>query len=146
MQEYNVVIRLPPARSHERNEPSEPLAGVDRIEHEGFKGTCQFDRLDRRFMRDTVSRSGMAGDDLHVGFIQRRPKQARSGLRISDNVASHPLCLGIDVDPNHACAFESNRRATRPACVAALPELCTMAEAWNRQANDCAAISSMVEA
>jgi hypothetical protein len=41
VEENNVVIRLPPARAHERDQPSEPLAGVNRIEHEGFNGAIQ---------------------------------------------------------------------------------------------------------
>src|SRR5689334_6797253 len=104
-------MRLPPSRAYERNETSKPLAGIDGIKHEGFQGTPQFDRLDRCDMRDTISRSSVTGDDLHVRLIERHLKQLGSGAGVSNNVGSYPLWFGIDVDPDHARAFERNRCA-----------------------------------
>ena len=105
----DVVVWLPKSRPNQCDETSKPFASVDRVKDEGFKGTRQFDRLDGRVMNDAITRSGVAGDDLHICLIERRLKKVGSGICVSDNVRSHPLWLGVDVDPNHARAFERDR-------------------------------------
>src|SRR5262249_3868276 len=106
VEKNDIPARLPPPCPHERDQASEPFAGVDRIEPEAFERTRQLHRLNRRIVRDTVSWSGVAGDDLDVRLIERCIKQMGSGLRISDNVCSHPLWFSVDVNPNHARAFK----------------------------------------
>src|SRR5262249_5072211 len=75
-------------------------------------------------MRDAISRSGVAGDDLHICAIERRLKEVGSGFCVSDNVRSHPLWLSVDIDPHHARAFERDRCANHETglrCCTALP-------------------------
>src|SRR5262245_40750666 len=84
MEENDIVVPPPPAVPHERDQSGEPLAGIDRIEHESFERTRQPDRLDGRVMRDAVSRPGVPGHDLHIPRIEWCVKQVGSGLRVSD--------------------------------------------------------------
>src|SRR5262245_6058369 len=111
VEENDVVVWLPPSCPYECDETSKPFARIDRVKREGFEGTRQFDRFDCCVMRDAISRSGVAGDDFHIFVIERRLKEVGSGSCVSDNVRSHPLWLSVDVDPNHACAFERDRCA-----------------------------------
>jgi hypothetical protein len=111
VEENDIVVWLPPSCPYEGDETSKPFARVDRVKHEAFEGTRQFDRFDCRVMRDAIRRSGVAADDLHICLIERRLKEVGSGICVSDNVRSHPLWLSVDVDPNHARAFERDRCA-----------------------------------
>src|SRR6516165_11910131 len=119
VEENDVVAWPPPSCPYECDETSKPFARVDRVKREGFEGTRQFDRFDCCVMRDAISRSGVAGDDFHICVIERRLKEVGSGFCVSDNVRSHPFWLSVDVDPNHARAFERDRCANhetgRPA-------------------------------
>ncbi len=54
VEKNDVVVWLPP---FECDETSKPFARVDRVKHEGFEGTRQFDRFDCRVMKDAISRS-----------------------------------------------------------------------------------------
>jgi len=111
VEENDIVVWLPPSCPYEGDETSKPFARVDRVKHEAFEGTRQFDRFDCRVMRDAIRRSGVAADDLHICLIERRLKEVGSGICVSDNVRSHPLWLSVDVHPNHARAFERDRCA-----------------------------------
>jgi hypothetical protein len=57
VEKNDVVVRLPPSCPYECDEASKPFARVDRVKHEGFEGTRQFDRFDCRVMKDAISRS-----------------------------------------------------------------------------------------
>src|SRR5215510_4683928 len=103
VEENDVVVWLPTSCPYECDETSKPFARVDRVKHEGFEGTRQLYRLNRRIIRGAVSWSGVAGDDLDVGLIERCLKQMGGGLRISDNVCSHPLWFSVDDEPGLRC-------------------------------------------
>src|SRR4029453_17684161 len=85
VEKNDVVVWLPPSCPYKCDETSKPFTRVDRVKHKGFEGTRQFDRLDCRVMRDAISRSSVAGDDLHICLIERRLKEVGSGICVSDN-------------------------------------------------------------
>src|SRR5262249_41003412 len=95
VEENDVVVWLPPSCPYECDETSKPLARVAGVKHGGLGGPRQFDGFDCRFMRDAISRSGVAGDDLHICLIETRLKKVGSGICVSDNVTSHPLWLSV---------------------------------------------------
>ena len=63
-------------------------------------------------MRHAVGRTGMAGDDLDVGVVERELEQLGGRPAVGDHhVGPHPLGLGIDVDADHARVGQAGRRA-----------------------------------
>ncbi len=70
MDEDNVFVGLPAAGPHECDQASKSFPRIDRIGHESFKRTRQFDCLDCCSMRNPVSWPCVAGDHLYVSIIE----------------------------------------------------------------------------
>ena len=95
-----------------------------------------------------MSRSRVTSDDLDIRFAKRGAQHRGGTVTIIDDV--RPDALGVSASMSmptmRVSGMASAAPTINPACVAALPEQCTIAVGRKSSSRDCVKISSMAEA
>lgn len=109
MNENNIRVGLPSLRSNKRDQAGQALSGVDRVYGQSFERSRKLDGLDGCCMRHAISRTGVPGDDLDMVLVEIGTDQIGCGSCVGDNVGTHALGFGIDVDTDDPRLRHRNR-------------------------------------
>jgi hypothetical protein len=108
---------MPSIVSDQPDQPGQSLAGVDWIEGQGFERAGEPDGLDGCRMRHAIGGAGVPCDHLDVALIEAVADQIGCGTCEGDNIRTHALGFGIDINADDSRLGHRNRRADDKAGV-----------------------------